>query len=93
MNNGPLELRNVRVTRTPRQPAGRRVRPGAGIWNGVLFNPPPVQLALVNTRVEQNTLAATPGVALQGAGLFTEFPVTLTNSRIEGNSPDDCTGC
>ena len=66
---------------------------GAGIWNGVLFNPPPVQLMLVNTRVAHNTITATPPITIRGAGLFTEFPVTLTNSRIEGNAPDDCAGC
>jgi hypothetical protein len=25
--------------------------------------------------------------------LFTEFPLTLENSRIEKNTPDDCFGC
>jgi hypothetical protein len=93
-NNGLLELRNVRVTRNTaiaRGPSG--FAEGAGIWNGVLFNPPPVQLVLVNTRVAQNTIAATPPISIQGAGLFTQFPVTLTNSRIAENAPDDCAGC
>ena len=94
LNNGLLELRNVRVTRnvaTASGPSG--FAQGGGIWNGVLFNPPPVQLALVNTRVEQNAITATPGLTVAGAGLFTQFPVTATNSRIEQNSPDDCAGC
>jgi hypothetical protein len=94
VNNGPLELRNVRVTRnvaTASGPAG--FAQGGGVWNGLVFNPPPVQLALVNTRIEQNTITATPGVSVAGAGLFTQFPVTLANSRIEQNAPDDCAGC
>jgi hypothetical protein len=94
VNNGPLELRNVRVTRnvaTASGPAG--FAQGGGIWNGLVFNPPPVQLTLFNTRVEQNTITATPGVTLAGGGLFTQFAVTATNSRIEQNIPDDCAGC
>ena len=93
-NNGLLELRNVRITRnTATETAPTGFAQGGGIWNGVLFDPPPVQLVLVNTRVAENTITATPGVTIQGAGLFTQFPVTLTNSRIEGNAPDDCAGC
>ena len=94
VNNGLLELRNVRVTRnvaTASGPAG--FAQGGGIWNGVVFNPPPVQLTLVNTRVDHNTIRATPGLTVAGAGLFTEFPVAATNSRIEQNAPDDCVGC
>ena len=93
-NNGLLELRNVRID--PERRDGQwavRVRPGGGIWNGLIFNPPPVQLVLVNTRVEQNTITGSPGVTVAGAGLFTQFPVTLTNSPIEQNTPDDCFGC
>ncbi len=45
--------------RRPRGPTG--FAQGGGIWNGVLFNPPPVQLILVNTRVAQNTITASPG--------------------------------
>ncbi len=94
VNNGPLELRNVRVTDnsgTAHAPTG--LAQGAGIWNGVVFNPPPVQLTLTNTIVTRNSLAASSGVAVQGAGLYTQFPVTLVNSRVEKNTPDDCAGC
>ena len=93
-NNGLLELRNVLISRnvaTASGPSG--FAQGAGIWNGLIFNPPPVQLVLVNARVEQNTITATPGLTVAGAGLFTQFPVALTNSPIEQNTPDDCFGC
>jgi hypothetical protein len=38
-------------------------------------------------------LSASTGLIVQGGGLFTEFPLTLENSRIEKNTPDDCFGC
>jgi hypothetical protein len=94
VNNGLLELRSVRIadnTGTASGPAG--LVQGGGIWNGVLFNPPPVQLTLTNTVVTRNAISASPGLLLQGGGLFSEFPVTLENSRIEKNTPDDCVGC
>jgi hypothetical protein len=28
-----------------------------------------------------------------GGGVFTEFPVNLSETRIVHNSPDDCSGC
>ena len=55
-------MRVTRNTATASGPTG--FAQGAGIWNGVLFNPPPVQLVLVNTRVEENTITATPGVTI-----------------------------
>jgi hypothetical protein len=94
LNNGLLELRNVRVTDntgTATGPAG--FAEGGGIWNGVLFNPPPIELTLTNTSVTRNTITASPGLTTEGAGLFSQFPVTLHNSRIERNTPDDCVGC
>jgi hypothetical protein len=93
-NDGLLELRNVQVTDNTAAatgPAG--FAEGAGIWNGVIFNPPPVQLTLTNTTVIRNTISSSPGITIQGAGLFSEFPVTIDNNRIENNTPDDCVGC
>jgi hypothetical protein len=94
VNGGLLELRDVRIAdnaATASGPSGF-VR-GGGIWNGALFGPPPVELTLAHTTVTRNTLSAGPGLAVQGAGLFTEFAVTLDRSRIERNAPDDCAGC
>ena len=94
VNNGPLELRNVRVTRNAATASGPTgFAQGGGIWNGLVFNPPPVQLTLFNTRVEENTVTATPGLTVAGGGLFTQFHVTAANSRIDQNTPDDCAGC
>jgi hypothetical protein len=51
-------------------------------------------LRLLNTRVTGNTLSGSPGVALQGGGLFIQDnPLTLTHSIIANNSPDQCFGC
>jgi hypothetical protein len=52
-----------------------------------------VRLALVDSAVTRNTLTAGPGITVQGGGLFTLFPVTLTNSVIAQNVPDQCYGC
>jgi hypothetical protein len=93
-NNGLLELRNDQIsenTGTAVGPAG--FAQGGGIWNGVLFTPPPVQLTLTNTVVTRNSISASPGLTVQGGGLFTKFPVALDSSRIEKNTPDDCLGC
>ena len=48
---------------------------------------------LVDTNVTRNTLTGSPGIVVQGGGVFTDFHVTLTNSRIDGNTPDQCIGC
>ena len=66
---------------------------GGGIWNGDLDFGLPVQLALRDVMVTDNTLSGTPGISLQGGGLFTEFPAVLIGSVITKNTPDDCFGC
>ncbi len=52
-----------------------------------------MQLTLVNTGVTHNTLTASPGITVHGGGLFTIFPVTLKNTLIAQNLPDQCYGC
>jgi hypothetical protein len=90
VNNGVLELRNDQISNNVGTATGTTgFAQGGGIWNGLLFNPPSV-LTLVNTVVTRNTLSASPGLTVQGGGLFTEFPVTLDNSRIERTHLDDC---
>jgi hypothetical protein len=69
---------------------------GGGIWNGTLLGDvpdPPSQLTLSGSRVEDNVLSGPPGAVLQGGGLYTEVPVTLQQTRIENNVPDQCVGC
>jgi hypothetical protein len=65
---------------------------GGGIWNGAMFNSPPIRLTLRNTNVRRNELKASARLA-QGAGMFTAFPGALLNSLIAQNTPDQCFGC
>jgi hypothetical protein len=98
VNNGLLDLRNDQIsgnTGTATGPEPDGFAQGGGIWNGLLFNPPPLQLTMENTSITRNTLTASPGPSVQGGGLYTSigYPVTLTNSVIAANSPDQCFGC
>lgn len=93
-NDGALQLRNVRISDnrgTARAPGG--FAQGGGIFSDVVFYEPPVELALEDTVVTHNTLSASPGLTVEGGGLFTAFPVALTRSLIAGNTPDQCSGC
>jgi hypothetical protein len=93
-NDGVLELRTTRIsdnTGTATGPTGEAQ--GGGIWNGaLLFGPPSAQLTVRDSEISHNELSGSAGIALQGGGLFTTFPVTLTHSTISGNVPDNCFG-
>jgi hypothetical protein len=94
-NLGVLTLRNTGVSDnagTASGPSGSAR--GGGISNGSVPDGPPVTaLTLVDSAISHNTLTASPGITVQGGGLFTSFPVKLTNSVIAGNVPDQCYGC
>jgi hypothetical protein len=66
---------------------------GGGIWNGIPFGGKPPHLRLEHTRVIGNTLSASPGLPVEGGGIYTAFPVTRSHSRIAHNIPDQCFGC
>jgi hypothetical protein len=65
---------------------------GGGINNFSLGGSTP-QLTLIESVVTANRLDASPGITLQGGGLFTSFPVTLARTVIAANKPDQCFGC
>ena len=92
--NGLLEIRHTAITNNSANatgPTGEAL--GGGIWNDEFFPPPPnPQLILENTIVSENALTASPGITIHGAGLFTTFPVTVQNSTIRHNEPDNCFG-
>ena len=94
-NLGVLTLRNTSVSDnagTASGPSG--YARGGGISNHSAPDGPPLTaLTLVDSDVTHNTLTASPGITAQGGGLFTSFPVTLTNSVIAHNVPDQCSGC
>ena len=93
-NDGLLVLRNDLVAGNVGTANGSTgFARGGGIWNGHLFNGGAIQLTLDGTAVLRNALAGDAGVLLQGGGLYTDLPVTTTNSQIARNSPDDCVGC
>ena len=94
-NVGVLTLRDTGVrdnTGTASGPRGYDI--GGGIFNGFAPDGPPLtQLALVHSEVTHNALTASPGITVQGGGLFTLFPLTQTDSVIAHNVPDQCYGC
>jgi hypothetical protein len=95
-NDGLLKLTGDHIahnTGTATGPSGEAE--GGGIWNGATFTGPPVQLTLEGTAVTRNSLTGSPGITLQGAGLYTSSPATITlkNSQIAYNIPDQCFGC
>lgn len=94
-NNGPLVLTHVEVKRNRGTATGLSgFAQGGGIWNGHLFGGPDSPLTLVKSRVTRNVLSGSSKVTLQGGGIFTPgFPLTLTNSSLTHNTPDDCFGC
>jgi hypothetical protein len=94
LNNSLLKLSHVVV----RHNTGRAVAPdataqGGGIWNGVLYSGPPVELTLRDTRVVANSLSGNREATRQGGGLYTTQPVTRASATIARNTPDDCYGC
>ena len=94
LSDSLLELDGVQVSGNIGKATGPTgTAQGGGIWNGVLFSGPQVQLTLDNTTVTRNSLSGSPGIAVQGSGLYTTLPVTLTHSLIALNSPDQCFGC
>ena len=98
INGGLLELHNVLVTSNTGSATGTSgFAEGGGIWNGQPFGSdgaPTPSLLMDNTAVLGNTLTASPGLAVQGGGVFTSgFPITQHNSLIARNAPDQCFGC
>jgi hypothetical protein len=65
---------------------------GGGIWNGSFGGPPP-ELELTKSVVAGNRLDGPANFVIRGGGLWTITPVTLTNTTIAGNRPDQCFGC
>ena len=65
---------------------------GGGIWNGDFGGPPPT-LTLTQSLVAGNSLDAPAGFVLSGGGLYTLYPVSLSQTPVVGNRPDQCFGC
>ena len=92
---GSVELRDDTVkanTEKVAAPAG--AAQGGGIWVGTFPGPPFTgQLTAKDVTVTGNVLSGSnPSILLQGGGLYTANPVTLTDTTITRNTPNNCTG-
>jgi hypothetical protein len=92
-NNGPLVVQSSTISGNrgvANGPSGFAT--GGGIVNGFFGGPAP--LTLQDSRVTNNVLSGSAGITLSGGGIYTVgFPVTLTNTLVAHNTPDDCEGC
>jgi hypothetical protein len=92
-NNSLLLMRNVRVSDNMGQAEGPTgAAQGGGVWNGVDVSGPPVQLTIDHTSVTNNVLTGSRGISLQGGGLFTTSPITLTHTLIALNGRTSASG-
>jgi hypothetical protein len=93
--DGGLTLRNATVSENTASASGRAGSArGGGIFDAAVPDGPPGgPLILVGSSVTHNTLSGSTGITLQGGGIFAANPVSLTNSVIAANIPDQCVGC
>lgn len=66
---------------------------GGGIFDAVTDGPPGGPLNLTRSAVTGNVLSASSGVSLGGGGIYTDNVVTLQDSVVANNRPDQCVGC
>jgi fibronectin-binding autotransporter adhesin len=64
---------------------------GGGLFNGTCCGPG--TLTLLDDQLIRNTLSASSGITPEGGGLFTTNPVTIKDTVIANNVPDECFGC
>jgi hypothetical protein len=95
---GPTTLRNSTVSGNTVDAGGKSGNARGGGMADIAFpfgsdGPPGGPLVLQNSKVTGNTLSGT-GVLLQGGGIYLQGePITLMNSLITQNVPDQCFGC
>jgi hypothetical protein len=94
-NAGALNLVDTKVVNNVGRASGPSgTAQGGGIWNGLFPDAPlPVSLTLTDSLVAGNAVSGSPGLTVQGGGLFTGFPVALLHSVVAKNTPDQCYGC
>lgn len=91
-----LTLRNTTVSGNTIDASGASgSAQGGGIFDAPIADGPPGgPLTLVNSGVTGNVLSGSPGIALEGGGLYLQNqPLRLTRSVIANNVPDQCFGC
>jgi hypothetical protein len=67
---------------------------GGGVWDGQ-FDPDrtPPTLIVQDSSIVHNSASASPPLAAQDGGLYSDFPLTVTSTNIVANVPDQCFGC
>jgi len=92
---GGVSLIDSSVSRNSAEASGLGGRAlGGGIFDAAIENGPPGgPLSLTGSRVERNVASGGPGIDVQGGGIFTDNVVTLKDSAIAKNAPDQCVGC
>jgi len=94
INEGLVTFRNTTIRNNVGTAGGTGgYARGGGIWNGLLGNPVSPVLTLLDSSVTGNGVTGSAGIQLQGGGIFATYPVTISNSSVKGNSPDQCYGC
>ena len=97
-NAGDLTLLRTFVSANVASAGGVGLAQGGGVWNGVVTVrpdfPSDVHLKLIGSGVTGNTLTGSgPEIGLEGAGIFSDRPITLGATVVAGNQPDQCFGC
>jgi len=91
-----LTLRNSEVSgNTVDADAASGSAQGGGIFDAAIEDGPPGgPLTLLSSAITGNALSGGPGISLQGGGLYLQGePLTLRNSEMAHNVPNDCFGC
>jgi hypothetical protein len=92
VNVDALTLHGVRVSgNTLRASGASGTAAGGGVFNGVRpesegFTP---VFSAFDSFITGNAIIASPGIGVQGGGLFTNHPATLERVLVRGNRPDD----
>jgi len=91
INEGLVTFRNTTIRNNVGTALGTSgYAHGGGIWNSLLGNSVTPVLTPLDSTVTRNTLNGSPGVLRQDGGIYATYPVTITNSSVKGNSPDQC---
>jgi hypothetical protein len=95
-DDAALTLRATALTANTAEADGHSATAqGGGLFDAPIPNGPPGgPLTLIDSAITENALAGSAPAILQGGGLYIQGePLTLTNSVIARNHPDQCDGC
>ena len=93
---GGMTVRATTISANTAEAYGRSATAqGGGLFDAPIPNGPPGgPLTLIDSTITDNVLAGGAPATLQGGGLYIQGqPLTLTNTVIARNHPDQCDGC